>query len=70
MEYDFHIQHNGAEGATQYSFRVVEDSGPGVLLSEYVVCPTLETFPDTNQQLRHGKYFEVNAGEGGFTWSE
>lgn len=65
MEYDFHIQHNGAAGATQYSFRLVEDSG--ILLSQYTECPTLSTKAKTENQLRHGNFFESGL-EKGYSW--
>jgi hypothetical protein len=81
MEYDFHIQHNGAEGATEYNFRIVENSGDGVLLSEYTLCPTLVTKPQTSNQLRHGNFFESRSRRGaevvdkpgveaGFSWAD
>lgn len=70
MEYDFHIEHNGAAGATQYSFRIVEDGD--ILLSEYSVCPTLVTKPQSVNQLRHGNFFEegnnASGTEKGFSW--
>ncbi len=67
-EYDFHIMHNGADGSSRYSFRMVEDSG--ILLSQYDSCPTLVAFPDTEDQLRHGNFFENGLGETGFSWSD
>lgn len=73
IEYDFHIQHHAADGATQYSFRVIEING--TLLSAYPVCPTLTTKPRTENQLRHGNFFNPDpAGdasgslENGFSW--
>ncbi len=79
MEWDFHIEHNGAEGATQYSFRVVEDTGvpdDGTTLSEYTYCPTLSTKPQAADQMRHGNFFEKRGDtttqypgiEAGFSW--
>ncbi len=66
IEYDFHIEDNGAPGATMYSFRLVESSG--FLLAAYSVCPTLTTAPDTGSLLRHGNFFE-NESERGFFWA-
>lgn len=65
MEWDFHIENNGAPGATQFSFRLVEDTG--ILLSQYTYCPTLSTKPDTENLLRHGNFFE-SGSERGFLW--
>lgn len=67
MEYDFHIEHNGALGATKYSFRLVEDTG--ILLSQYSECPTLSTKPATEDQLRHGNFFESGVKQG-FSWAD
>ena len=67
MEYDYHIQNNGANGATQYSFRVVE--GDGSLISDYSQCPTLVTSPVTSQQMRHGNFFQ-DGTEAGFFWAD
>lgn len=66
VEYDFHIEHNGAVGATQYSFRIVEPTG--LLLAAYTVCPTLVTAPASSDLLRHGKFFE-NQTRKGFYWA-
>lgn len=65
MEWDFHIENNGAPGAAQFSFRLVEDTG--ILLSQYTYCPTLSTKPDTENLLRHGNFFE-SGSEKGFLW--
>lgn len=71
MEYDFHIEHNGAVGASQYSFRVVEENG--TLFSEYTYCPTLVTAPASGDIMRHGNFFESSSGtdgrERGFFWA-
>lgn len=73
MEFDFHIQNYSAPGATQYSFRVLENNG--TLMSQYDFCPTLTTMPRTENQLRHGNFFKTNPSgdgsgslEGGFSW--
>lgn len=66
VEYDFHIEHNGAVPATQYSFRIVESDGN--ILSDYAQCPTLVTSPQTDNQLRHGEFFQDGA-EKGFFWA-
>jgi hypothetical protein len=82
MEYDFHLQHNAALGAQQYSFRLVEATG--TLLSEYPSCPTLVTKPQTTNQMRHGNFFEARSRrstdpvspteyegkEAGFSWAD
>lgn len=62
LEYDFHIQHNGAAPASTYSFRIVESDGTA--LTSYTNCPTLVTKHSSDQQLRHGAVFsdEVEAG--------
>lgn len=77
MEYDFHIQHNDTStGAIQYSFRIVEFNGSSdTLLSQYGdatnnLCPTLTTKPQTNNQLRHGNFFDSAGIERGFSWSD
>lgn len=64
IEYDFHLQHNGAATASTYSFRVVESDG--TVLSSYTYCPTLTTAQSTNQELRHGGVFSEEV-EQGFT---
>lgn len=64
VEYDFHIQHNGASAASTYSFRVVESDGS--VLTSYTHCPTVTTLQDTSQQLRHGNVFSDEV-EQGFT---
>lgn len=67
IEYDFHIEHNGAVGAAQYSFRIIESTG--ALLADHTVCPTLTTNPDSGNLMRHGNYFS-NETEGGFLWAD
>lgn len=81
IEYDWLIQNNGANGATQYAFRPIETNG--TLLGEYngssnpatSKCPSLITRPSTDQLLRHGEFFLGNAGSGsdpnqGFIWAD
>lgn len=65
IEYDFHLEHNGAADATTYSFRVVESDG--TVFSAYTNCPTLETRPGSSNLLRHGAHF-VDNSEKGFIW--
>lgn len=67
MEYDFLIRNNAAEGATQYSIRMVESTGAP--LSLYMQCPVLVTSPDTAQLTRHGNFFQ-NGSEAGFLWAD
>jgi hypothetical protein len=67
MEYDFYLQDNAARGATHYYFRILENNG--TLLSEYDVCPTLSTKPQTSQQLRHGLFF-IDGSIGAFSWAD
>lgn len=64
VEYDFHLQHNGAANASTYSFKVVESDGTA--LSSYTYCPTLTTSQSTDQELRHGGVFSEEV-EQGFT---
>lgn len=66
MEYDMLIKDNSATGASQYSFRMVESSGNP--LSQYVVCPTLVTSPSTDQEMRHGNFFQ-DEQEAGYEWA-
>jgi hypothetical protein len=76
MEWDYNIINNNAVPATQYRFRLVEDSG--ILLSQYgygsptvtPVCPTLTTAPGTDNQLRHGDFFDNTENEKGFFWAD
>lgn len=67
VEYDFHIQHNGATTATQYSFRIIETTD--IFLSVYSQCPTLHTLPAAGDQLRHGGVF-IGGSDQGFTWAD
>jgi hypothetical protein len=67
LEYDFHLEHNGALDGTMYSFRMIE--GGGALLAEYNKCPTLVTRAGTGQLMRHGNVFESET-ERGFTWAD
>lgn len=67
IEYDFHIENNGAASATQYSFRVIETDN--YILGAYSVCPTLQTLPGVGDQLRHGDVF-VGGSDRGFTWAD
>jgi hypothetical protein len=74
MEWDYDIMNNAAPPATQYRFRIVEDSG--ILLSQYgygsptvtPLCPTLTTKPYPENQLRHGNFFDNTETEKGFFW--
>lgn len=66
IEYDFHIEHNGAASATQYSFRVADSAGSA--LSSYTVCPTLTTQPETSSVMRHGNFFSEGTKRG-FLWA-
>ncbi len=67
IEYDFHIEHNGASDATQYSFRVVESDG--TILDSYSNCPTLTTRPGVANLMRHGNFFGDQI-ERGFFWAD
>ncbi len=64
IEYDFHLQNNGASTASLYSFRVVESDG--TVFATYDECPTLSTRQVVEQELRHGDVFG-NEVERGFT---
>lgn len=64
VEYDFHIEQNGAGNAALYSFRMVESDGTE--LNTYSQCPTLSTAQVVGQELRHGNVFG-NEVERGFT---
>lgn len=67
IEYDFHIEHNGATDATKYSFRAVESDG--TIFGTYNICPTLTTQPGTGNLIRHGNFFSSEA-EQGFSWAD
>lgn len=67
IEYDFHIEHNGAVNAQRYKFRIIESTGPP--LAEYAQCPSLTTKPGTENLLRHGDVFE-GGFERGFSWAD
>ncbi len=67
IEYDFHIEHNGAASATQYSFRLVESDDS--VMSDYAQCPTLVTRPLVDNQLRHGGFYQDGV-EKGFFWAD
>lgn len=67
IEYDFHIEHNGAADATTYSFKVVKSDGTE--LGTYTNCPTLTTRPTTSNLMRHGAFF-ASESEGGFLWAD
>ena len=66
MEYDFHIEHNGATSTDQYSFRVVESDNTE--FDSYTNCPTLATGPETADLMRHGNMITA-IGEQGFYWA-
>ncbi len=69
IEYDFHLEHNGATGAKTYCFRVVETDG--TVLSTYNAdgYMKLETRPTTDQVMRHGEFF-MDETEKGFLWAD
>lgn len=67
IEYDFHIEHNSADNARRYKFRIIESTGPP--LAEYAVCPALTTKPGTENTLRHGDVFE-GGFKRGFSWAD
>jgi hypothetical protein len=72
IEYDFHIEHNGAVNASQYSFRVVETGSDGTATTElnaYTNCPTLVTRPGVENFMRHGNFY-VDEVLQGFFWSD
>ena len=66
IEYDFHIEHNGATSTDQYSFRVVESDD--TVFESYTNCPTLATGPETADMMRHGNMITA-IGEQGFYWA-
>jgi hypothetical protein len=80
-EYDWLIQDNAAADGTQYAFRPVQSDG--TLLSYYgttvngsqfgnnlnSTCPIIVTKPGTDQQLRHGEFFQDGI-DGGFSWAD
>ncbi len=66
IEYDFHIEQNGAAEATQYSFRAVESDG--TVFDAYTNCPTLTSEPGTSILQRHGNFF-ADEIEKGFFWA-
>lgn len=65
IEYDFHIEQNGAAGATQYIFRVVKSDDS--TLTDYSACPYLTTLPGPESLMRHGRFFLNNAKQS-FIW--
>ena len=72
IEYDFHIEHNGAVNASQYSFRVVETDATGTPTTElnaYTNCPTLTTRPGVENFMRHGNFY-VDEVLQGFFWAD
>lgn len=67
IEYDFHIEHNGATSTAQYSFRVVESDD--TVFDAYSQCPTLSTGPEMVDLMRHGNMIS-EIGEQGFYWAD
>jgi hypothetical protein len=67
IEYDFHIEHNGATSTSKYSFRVVESDN--TVFDVYSECPTLMTGPETADLMRHGNTIGDYTGEQGFYWA-
>jgi hypothetical protein len=68
VEYGWHIEHNGAVDASQYSFRVVESSD--LLLAGYSVCPTLTTAPGTDNLTRGGQFWSDQVRSSGYFWAD
>lgn len=69
VEYDFHIEDNGAADETQYSFRAVETDAtgtPSTAFSAYSVCPTLITAPGTANFMRGGNFFYNDTEQGSY----
>jgi hypothetical protein len=68
IEYDFHIEHNGAVDAAQYSFRIVQSVGSE--FDSYIVCPTLVTAPGTDNFTRGGQFWSDQVRSGGYFWAD
>jgi len=65
MEWDFHVENNGATAAASYCYRAVQSDD--TVLDTYTNYPRLETLPSTDKIMRHGNVF-VGGQEKGFTW--
>ena len=69
VEWDFHVQNNGATSATSYCFRAILSDD--TVLGSYNAdgYPRLVTRADTSSQMRHGDVF-VGGSEQGFTFAD
>lgn len=67
VEYDVLLKNNTAADGSQYSFRIIEDSGQP--LSVYSVCPDAVTKPQITQEMRHGEFFQDGVDQG-FAWAD
>ncbi len=68
MEWDFHIQHNGATAAATYCFRLVESDGTELDTYNADSYAKLETKPGTTNIMSHGNVF-VDGVEKGATFT-
>jgi hypothetical protein len=68
IEYDFHIEHNGAVDAAQYSFRIIQSIG--TVFDGYSSCPTLVTAPGSDNFTRGGQFWSDQVRSGGYFWAD
>jgi hypothetical protein len=77
IEYDWPIQDFAATEDTEYHFRVIETDGTPLSLYTKVEngtvgtneCPDVTTQPGTDQEMRHGEFFQ-NDSDQGFEWAD
>ena len=73
IEYDWLIQNVNANPGVEYHIRPIETSGTPLSLYTKAdttnECPSIVSRPSTDQQLRHGNFFQEGV-EKGFSWAD
>lgn len=68
VEWDFHVQNNGAADGTTYCFKVEKSDDTDLDNYESDSFPKIETAPTTGDLMRHGNFF-IDESEKGFFWA-
>lgn len=68
MEWDFHVEYNGAASAATYCFRIENQDGSTLSAYNADSYPRVDTRPGPDNFMRHGKFFSTGVNRG-FFWT-
>ncbi|MCH7541705.1 hypothetical protein IH981_02940 [Patescibacteria group bacterium] len=69
LEWDWHVEYNGAAEAHTYCFRMRKDDPADLDAYNSDSYPKVDTRPSTDDQMRHGNFFSTGE-ERGYFWAD